>query len=64
VLAGMIGALCLQGFSAMEAACFGAWLHGAAGDRVAASRGPVGFLASEVMRAVPDVIREGVAAPP
>ena len=64
VLAGMIGALCLQGFSAMEAACFGAWLHGAAGDRVAAYRGPVGFLASEVMRAVPEVIREGVAARP
>jgi NAD(P)H-hydrate epimerase len=60
VLSGMIGALLLQGFGAMEAASFGVWLHGRAGDTVASSNGPVGFLASEVMRAVPGEIRQGM----
>jgi len=64
VLAGMIGALGLQGFSPVDAASFGVWLHGAAGDAVAASRGPLGFLASEVMQAVPAVLRKGMEAPP
>jgi len=60
VLAGMIGALLLQGFGPLEAASFGAWLHGRAGDRVAEERGPMGFLASEVMDAIPGEIRRGM----
>ncbi len=60
VLAGMIGALLLQGFGALDAAAFGVWMHGAAGDVLSASSGPLGFLASDVMRAVPRVIRDGM----
>ena len=57
VLSGMIGALMLQGLAPFDAAAFGVWLHGAAGDHVAHSSGPIGFLASEVMQAVPGVIK-------
>ncbi|MBO8162871.1 MAG: NAD(P)H-hydrate dehydratase [Brevibacillus sp.] len=38
VLAGMIGSLLAQGFSAEQAACLGVWLHATAGDRAAARR--------------------------
>lgn len=53
VLTGMIGGLMLQGMSAFDAASLGVWLHGAAGDEVARGYGPLGFLASELMQAVP-----------
>jgi len=64
VLAGIIGALLLQGFDPIEAASFGVWMHGRAGDRVAESTGPVGFLASEIMEAIPGVIRRGMGSVP
>lgn len=57
VLAGMIGGLMLQGMSVFDAACLGVWVHGAAGDEVAETCGPLGFLASDVLRAVPGVYR-------
>ena len=38
VLAGVIGSLLAQGMPPGTAAAFGAWLHGAAGDRAAAAR--------------------------
>ena len=42
VLAGMLLSLLGQGIPAFEAACMGAWLHGAAGDRCAAEIGEYG----------------------
>lgn len=62
VLAGVIGGLLAGGLGAEEAARVGAWLHGAAADRLAAlpgwSRG-IGLPASRL----PDAIRETVNRP-
>jgi NAD(P)H-hydrate epimerase len=58
VLTGMIGAFLVQGLEAYDAASLAAWLHGAAGDRVAQEMGPIGFLASEVMQCLPRLFRE------
>ena len=49
---------------AHDAAAFGVWLHGKAGDAMAASVGPLGFLASDVMDAVPGEIRDGMESVP
>jgi ADP-dependent NAD(P)H-hydrate dehydratase / NAD(P)H-hydrate epimerase len=57
VLTGMIGGLMLQGMGLYDAVSLGVWLHGAAGDRVAGERGPLGFLASEVMGALPGLFK-------
>jgi hydroxyethylthiazole kinase-like uncharacterized protein yjeF len=53
VLAGVIGGLLAQGIPPMQAAAVGAYLHGAAGDLCADRSGPVGYVASEVARALP-----------
>ncbi|HVM95546.1 MAG TPA: NAD(P)H-hydrate dehydratase [Candidatus Acidoferrales bacterium] len=52
-LAGMIGALLAQGLPSAEAARCAVYLHGAAADLVAAEQGPLGFLASDVIAALP-----------
>lgn len=57
-LAGIVAALVAQGYAAVEALALGAYLHGAAADRVARLRGPVGYLAGEVLEALPGVLAE------
>ncbi len=53
VLAGLCGALLAQGWPAWEAALGGAWLHGAAADRlVDGGIGPIGLTAGELPRAI------------
>jgi hydroxyethylthiazole kinase-like uncharacterized protein yjeF len=54
VLGGVIGALLAAGLTPYDAASAGAWLHGAAA-MLASDGGPL--VASEVARAVPDVVR-------
>ena len=49
VLSGVIGALLAQGFSAHNAARFGALLHGLAADNAAAKDGERGLLASDLL---------------
>ncbi len=49
VLAGVIGGLLAQGLGAFDAACVGAWLHGAAGRRCEASIGSAGVVASDLL---------------
>jgi len=57
VLTGLIAGLIAQGAS-VEAACrTGVYLHGGAADALAEKKGPCGFLASEVMHRIPEVIR-------
>ena len=56
VLAGAVGALLVRGLGAFQAACAAVYLHGAAGDRVAAERGEIGMLAGDVAEALPFVI--------
>ena len=53
VLAGLIGALLAQGVEPFAAACLGVFLHGAAGDRIAARLGDSGLLASELADEIP-----------
>jgi NAD(P)H-hydrate epimerase len=57
VLTGVVAGLLAQGVAARDAAVLGAWLHGAAADRLAALRGEAGLLASEVAYALPDALR-------
>ncbi len=53
VLTGMIAGLVTQGYEPAEAAQIGVFMHGAAADALAQDQGPVGFLASDVMAALP-----------
>jgi hydroxyethylthiazole kinase-like uncharacterized protein yjeF len=55
-LTGIIGSLLAQGHPAAEAARLGVFLHGWAADRVAARRGTVGMLASDVIDEIPAAI--------
>lgn len=56
VLTGVISGLIAQGLSPETAARIGVFLHGAAADEAAASCGPFGYLASDVMRQIPETI--------
>jgi NAD(P)H-hydrate epimerase len=62
VLSGIVGALLAQGVDALAAASVAAYLHGAAAMLCA----PFGMIASDVARALPDVLsrflREGSSA--
>jgi len=53
VQAGLVAGLLARGAEPAQAAVWGAFLHGAAGDRVAQERGRLGFLAREVAPEVP-----------
>ncbi len=55
VLSGVIGALLAGGLSARDAAVTGAWLHGAAAQRLEAVLGDAGLLAHEIADAIPRV---------
>ncbi len=57
VLSGVVGALVCQGLSPLDAAVAGAYLHGAAADRLYDKCGS-GFLASEVADMIPSVVRD------
>ncbi|NLZ16136.1 MAG: NAD(P)H-hydrate dehydratase [Desulfobulbaceae bacterium] len=56
VLAGMAGGMLAQGHAPWQAACAGAYLHGAAADLVAATQ-PYGYSASEVAAALPQLLQ-------
>ncbi|AEI12069.1 NAD(P)H-hydrate dehydratase [Cellulomonas gilvus] len=58
VLAGAVAGLLAGGTDLPRATCWGVALHGAAGDRLAAGVGPVGFLARELVDALPASLLE------
>jgi NAD(P)H-hydrate epimerase len=58
VLAGTIGALLAQGLSAVDAARAGVFVHGAAGDRLAARHGARGAVSSDLPEAIASAIDE------
>ena len=58
VLTGIIAGQIVQGFSPESAAHTGVYLHGAAADSLAQSIGPYGYLAGEVMNAIPAEIKK------
>ena len=57
VLAGLIAGLCARGADALQAAVWGVYLHAKAGERLALSVGPLGFLARELLFEVPKLLR-------
>ncbi len=57
VLTGVIAGLIAQGMRPNDAAGIGVYLHGKAGDLVKESRGERGMAASDLVRALPEVIK-------
>jgi NAD(P)H-hydrate epimerase len=53
VLTGLIGSLLAQGLTALDAATLGAYLHGLAADRLLATFGDAGLLATDVIYELP-----------
>ena len=58
VLAGVIAGLLAQGLSAFDAAALGVYLHGATGEMIKNKLGDAGMVASDLLPALPQVIRE------
>ena len=58
VLAGMIAGLLAQGETPKKAAMTGCFLHGLAGDAAAKKKGPRSMLASDILEAIPEILRE------
>jgi hydroxyethylthiazole kinase-like uncharacterized protein yjeF len=58
VLAGVIAGLMGQGLPAFDAAALGVYLHGAAGVRVSKEMGDTGMIASDLLPALPPVIKQ------
>lgn len=56
VLAGVVGGLLARGAEPAQAAVWGQYLHAAAGDRLVARTGRIGFLAREVLDELPQVL--------
>ncbi|MDO9429326.1 MAG: NAD(P)H-hydrate dehydratase [Methylobacterium sp.] len=56
-LAGIVAGILARGADPFMAALWGVYLHGEAGARLAASVGPVGFLAREISGEVPQILR-------
>ena len=56
VLTGLIAGLITQGMPPAVAARTGVYLHGSAADRLAGQRSPIGYLATEVMNAIPEAM--------
>ena len=54
VLAGILGGLLAQGFKIDDALKLGVFLHGFVGDRVAALKGEMGLIASDVIEGLPE----------
>ncbi len=57
VLTGVIGALLARGVGATEAAVLAAWVHGRAGEALAARRA-VGWTASDIAAEIPEILVE------
>lgn len=57
-LAGLIAGLLARGAEPVQAAMWGVYLHGEAGNRLARSRGPLGYLAREIPDEVPAILAD------
>jgi hydroxyethylthiazole kinase-like uncharacterized protein yjeF len=58
VLAGVVGALLARGAPPLQAALWGVYAHGEAGQRLVRAQGPVGFLARELSTELPRILAE------
>jgi hydroxyethylthiazole kinase-like uncharacterized protein yjeF len=57
-LAGIIAGLLARGVTPIQAAQWGVFLHGEAGNRLAQARGPLGFLARELLAEIPRLMAD------
>lgn len=57
-LAGVVAGLTARGASAVQAVAWGVWLHAEAGHRAARRRGPLGFLARELLAEIPGILAD------
>jgi hydroxyethylthiazole kinase-like uncharacterized protein yjeF len=57
VLTGVITGLLAQGYSGLDSALIGCWIHGSAGDRAAAQMGQISMIASDITAYLPDAFR-------
>jgi hydroxyethylthiazole kinase-like uncharacterized protein yjeF len=57
-LAGILGGLLARGATPIAATLWAVFLHGEAGERLSRSRGPVGFLAREILPGIPALMAE------
>lgn len=57
-LSGIIAGLAARGATPLQAAAWGVYLHGRAGDRLARKVGPLGFLARELPDEIPRLMAE------
>lgn len=57
-LSGIIAGLVARGADPAQAAVWGVYLHGSAGDRLAERVGPLGFLARELLAEIPSLMAE------
>ncbi|MBD8044480.1 NAD(P)H-hydrate dehydratase [Arthrobacter sp. Sa2BUA2] len=58
VLAGAVAGFLARGAAPDQGACWGTYLHASAGDRLSSSKGPLSFLASELLEAMPQIMAE------
>ncbi|MBF0203695.1 MAG: NAD(P)H-hydrate dehydratase [Desulfamplus sp.] len=56
VLTGLIAGLITQGFNPSDAAIAGVYIHGLCGDILAQKRGAFGFVASDIIKIIPETI--------
>ena len=59
VLTGVVAALAAQGMSLEQAAVFGVYVHGLAGDLMAGELGTYGLTAEALIRGIPKILKEG-----
>lgn len=64
VLAGIIGGLCARRATPIQAAVWGVHLHARAGDALSRRIGPLGYLASELLRELPALLARFARRPP
>lgn len=56
ILSGMIGGFIAQGYSPIDAARIGVYLHGLAGDESAKKKGQIGMMATDMLDVLPELI--------
>ncbi|MCD6363782.1 MAG: NAD(P)H-hydrate dehydratase [Synergistetes bacterium] len=58
VLTGMIGGLIAQGLDPVDASCVAAFIHGLSGDIASMKKGEIPLVASDLLEAIPNALRE------
>lgn len=58
VLTGMITSLLAQGYKPLDAAIFGVFLHGLAGDLAARKMGEISLIASDIIDFIPSAYHD------